>query len=304
MAVFTTYNVTTNREDLSDVIKLLNPNNNWVYDNTKHGKATARYIEWPMDALTTPTGNTNAVEGADSDDAALTAATGGGNYCEITRVTGKISNTQIKASTAGEHGTYEHQIMKSGKTWKNKVEFSIVTHTGAVSGTSAVARQTKGLIGWIATNTTTGASTASNITEAEFNDNLQLIWAQCGDPEGEINTICGAYQKRRFSAFTGVSASAITIPAEKKKVVSSITVIDTDFGLVNIHKHHVLNANAPDTIITMFDMDCWELAFFRPPQEIKLATVGDSRRFMIIGEYGIRSIQEKKSGKITGVKSS
>lgn len=299
MAVLQTYQTLVNREDLSDYMRLVDPESNWGLKNFKTDKAKARYVEWTLDEIATPTAHTTKVEGFTVSHGTLTQPTRAGNWCEIASEDGQISRTQEQVDTAGQpQGTLAYQVRKQMKLLKKKMEYSIIINASATSGASGTARKTKGVLGWITTNTSSATATGIDLSEALFNDNLQAIWTACGDPEGVIHTLCGAFNKRKFSDFTGVSSSAITIPAEKNKVVSAITVIESDFGMVNIHKHHVLNANSAGTVINLYDPQAFAISYLQMPVKGDLGATGDNYRFYLVTEYALKSFQQKKAGKI------
>ena len=88
------------REDLSDVIYDLFPEDTWAVTNLDKEKANATYTEWLGQSLAAPTANAQ-LEGDDASFDALTAPSRFGSYLQISAKTFIVSDSLESVSKAG-----------------------------------------------------------------------------------------------------------------------------------------------------------------------------------------------------------
>jgi hypothetical protein len=292
-AAFITYDATGNREDLIDVITNISPVDNWFTANSGSNRATARIHQWQTDSLSAASENAE-VEGSVATAAAITATNLLQNSCQILRKVFAISDTQEAVESAGRPSEIGYQTTKILKELSKDIEYALLVNSSETTGASATARVMNGAIGWITSNETTAAATASSITETLFNDNLQLIWAQGGSPS---TALTHAYQKRQISGFT---TNTRNITAEANKIVSAVDMYESDFGLVQIRLSHALQDSLTGDTIVFGDMNLWNKSWLRPVKREELARTGSARTFMIEAELTLESLQQLGSGKLTG----
>ena len=296
MATYQTFQTVGLKEDLTEIITNITPMDTWFTSNTGSGKVSGVYHEWQTDALAAPGANAQ-VEGASVSDLTVTPTERAGNYCQIVSKTFKVANTNEAVDAAGRKSEIAYQSEKYGKELARDIEYALLINATAASGASGTARQLKGVLGWIATNVTTASATTVDINETHLNDNLQLIWSQGGQPS---TLVCGAYQKRKISAFTGNSTRQVQ--AEDKKAVNVVDVYMSDFGQIAIRLHHIINTTAPGKCIVFGDMGLWEKNFLRGVTRTKEPFAGDAEMFTMRGELTLTSKQEKGAGLISGLK--
>lgn len=301
-AAFTTYTAIGNREDLSDIIKNISPVDTFFTSNTGDTDAKARYHEWQTDALAAAAANAQ-IEGDDSMAATAVTPTGrAGNYTQILRKVWTITETQEVVEKAGRKSEQAYQAQKNLKELATDIEYALVINAAAASGATGTARTLKGALGWITTNVSSASATGLDLTETLYNDNLALIWAQGGRPQ---HTLCGAYQKRKISAFTANSTRFNdTEKSGKNTLQAAVDVYKSDFGAINIHLHYIMNAAAASVVLNLGDMNLWNKAWLRRPAVKELAKTGDATKKMAIAELTLASLQEKGAGQITANKSS
>lgn len=293
---FQTYQAVGNREDLIDVITNISPMETWFTSNSGTTKATAVKHEWQTDALAAAAANA-VIEGDDLTASAITPTTRVQNSCQILRKSFIVTDTQEAVAKAGRASEIDYQTMKVTKELAKDIEYALVINASEVTGASGTARQLKGVIGWIATNTGSASATTVDITEAAFNANLALIWASGGKP---MNALVGAYIKQKMDAFT---TNTRQVMADDQKLVSAVNVYQSSFGVVALRLHHQINTTAPGTIVILGDMELWKKAYLRPVVRQEIPRSGAARKFMIEAELTLESRQEKGSGKLTGYKS-
>ena len=290
---YTTYTSIGGREDLIDVITNISPVSTFLTSNTGSTQASGRVHEFQTDALASPAANA-VIEGDDATSTAVTPTVRLSNQTQILRKVFQVTDTEEVISKAGRSTESGYQTEMRIKELANDIEYALLINASAVTGATGTARQMKGILGYIATNVTTGTGTGNEaLTESMLNDNLQLIWAQGGFPS---TVLAGAFQKRQISGF---STNTREIMASAKEITSAIDIYNSDFGTVRVHLHHILNTTASGTLVILGDMGLWVKAWLRPVVREELARTGASRKYMIEAELTLEGRQEKGSGKIT-----
>ena len=290
---FQTYQAIGNREDLIDVITNISPMETWFTSNTGATRAIQTLHEWQTDSLAAAAANAQ-VEGDDATATAATPTTRRGNYTQILWKVFQVSETQRAVVAAGRNDEVDYQTLKNTKELARDIEYALIVNSNTAVGSATVARQLKGVIGWISTNLTTATATSQVLDEATFNANLALVWAQGGYPSV---TLLGQYQKRKISGFT---SNTRRIEAEEKKLVNTVDVYESDFGTIMVRLHRVLNTTAPGTILNLGVMELWVKAWLRPVNRVELAKTGSSDRYKIEAELTLECRNEKGSGAMTG----
>ena len=302
MATFQTYQAGTMsvgvgglREDLLDIIVNISPTETPMLSGFKKSKANGTVHEWVTDTLGTATNNT-VVEGADFSDPTLTARVRHSNYCQINREGFQVSDTLDAVDKVGiKGGEYEYQLAKALKNIARGMEVAIVKGESE-AGDATTARGSRGIsdsttggtgTGWVTTNSATMGT--SDITEVVYNNMLQEIFIQGGNPD---TTYAHGWNKRKISAFT--AGSTKNIESFAKKLVLSVDVYESDFGLQRI----ILDRYMPEKAVSILQKDMWSVAMLRPVKHTPLAKVGSARRGMVESEWTLVSYNEKASGTV------
>lgn len=290
---FQTYQAVGNYEDMIDVVTMISPVDTYVLSSTASVQAENTYHEWTKDALAAAAANA-VIEGDDASAAAVTPKTRVGNYTQIVRKSWVLSDTQVAVNTTG--GDEEtRQKMKNSKELAKDIEYALVINASAVSGASGTARQLKGILGWITTTNITGTATSNeSLTTTMFLDALQGAWGQGGEPSVAL---CGTTQKRAITSLYA-STNQLNIQAEAGKAVSRISIIDTDFGPVEVRLHRQMNTTASDKMVIL-DMKLWRKAWLRPIKAEELARTGSARKYMMEAELTLEALAEEGNAKIT-----
>jgi hypothetical protein len=292
MAIFTTYNQNGNREDLLDIIVNITPTETPMLSGFKKGKAKGTLHEWMQDSLAA-VGNSKVVEGSDAAFGTLAARTRVGNYTQINRKTFQVSDTMDVIEKAGVNGgEYEYQMAKALKELARDMENDIVTGASAAGASTSTVRATRGVLSFIATNVETGAATPGTeaLTETLYNDALQTIYTAGGNPD---TTYCNGFQKRKISNFT--SSAQRNIEASSKKMIASLDVYESDFGLQRV----ILDRYMTTSVVALLQKDMWKVAMLRPVKHTPISRIGSSRRGMVEAEWTLEALSEASNGKIT-----
>ena len=257
-------------------------------------QASGKYHEWQTDALAAAADNI-VVEGTDAESTALAATTRTGNYCQISRKIWRVTDTMEAVNKAGRGSEYSYQMAKKMKELARDMEYAIVNGTGA-SGASATARALKGVLSWIGTNVGTGTATGDEaLTETMYNNLLQDIYDEGGNPDV---TYANGFQKRAISQFS--TPNTRNINTEDKRLIATVDVYDSDFGLQQI----ILDRYMPTGEVAVLEEDMWKVAMLRPVKFKELPDNGGGPKGQVEAEFTIEALNEKSSGKITGLSTS
>ncbi len=272
------------REDLYGVITNITPTDTPMLSSFKSARANNTYTEWLTDSLATAASNAQ-VEGSSATNATLTARTRVGNYLQIFRKVFEVSDTTRSVDNAGVSDEYTYQAEKAMKELARDIEYAIVNGASA-SGDSATARSLAGVSAFVTTNRKTSAG-ARILTETLYNDNLEDIYGQGGNPDA---TYCNGWGKRKISAFTATSTRFID--TDQKLMIAGIDIYDSDFGRQKIK----LDRYIPVSSIFQLEESKFDIARLRPIKHVPLAKVGSSTRGMIEAELTMRCMTELASG--------
>jgi hypothetical protein len=299
-----TYQAIGNREDLSDVITRISPTDTPFMSGIGKTKAENTLHEWQTQALATAAANA-AVEGDDAVAAAATPTVRLSNRTQISTKIISVSGTQMKGmNPAGRKNELAYQMALKSAELKRDIEFGLTQNTTLVAGSATVARQSRGLEGWIATNNDMGTSGVAPIissntapvdgtprafTETMLKNVLQLAFVQGGKPD---TIMVGSSNKQTFSGFTGGATKFDK--TEDKTLTAAIDVYVSDFGTLKV----IPNLFQRSRTAFVLEMDKWKMAMLRPYETNELAKTGDSEKRQILVEYCLEALAENASGAV------
>lgn len=243
-----------NREDLSDVLTILAPEDAPVTSLCSKGSAKSTFHEWTVDSLASP--NADGInEGSDvtsfTDKFANRARLG--NYIQLFRRDYLVSNLQEAVSCVGPANTAQAKA-KAMRELKRDIEFALCSANDRQAEDGVNPYKLRGLGDWIdsagpsdvpsAYRTPAASIEASSLTESDMNDILGSIFTQTGEM-GNLTAVCNVALRKVIANFTRVegttTAKAYQIheSAGDKKITLSVSLFDSDFGVVK-----VVNGNA------------------------------------------------------------
>lgn len=280
----TTYQAVGNREDLSDVITNISPQDTPFLSTFGRVKVTAVTHEWLTDSLASAADNAQ-IEAVDYTFTRPASRTRLSNWVQDLTTLVEVSDRQRAIMTAGLEDEFAYQMAKKAKEHARDTEYALVNGTGN-SGASGTASRLKGVVAFVATNTGTGTA----LTEADYNTNLQTIWAAGGMPD---TTYVNGTLKKAISAFTGGSTK--NVDAAAKKLIASVDVYDSDFGRIKIVPHRFL---ATGVLVTLQN-DLWKVGYLTNPKKDDVAKIGSATRAVITSRLTLECRAETGNGKIT-----
>ena len=266
MAKATSYNTSGNREDLTDIISVLEPEATPFVSLMKKAKATGTFFEYQVDRLDSP--NFDGVsEGEDVGNFKNQSADRAriGNFIQKFRDTFMVSDIQEMVDSAGISSEFANAESKAVRNVKRSIESAFCSSQERQADAGAGAPyKTRGMLKWLGVggqpsdvptfaqnvaNDTTGTQ-----TEATFNSVLQELYSANGMPGGQLTLLAGPSLKQEISNFSRQLAATngtytVNQDAESKKITLSVSVYEGDFGLVNIAPSLFINrTSGSDTV--------------------------------------------------------
>ncbi|KAB0573386.1 DUF5309 domain-containing protein [Brucella pituitosa] len=308
-----------NREELSDVVNRITPEDTPVYSLVPKGTVKSVHPEWEIDDLAPPGSNVHP-EGDEYTFAATTPPKRVGNYTQIFRKDGIFSNTQEVVDNAGDVEKKKYQKLKKGIELRKDVEYSIVSNVGSVGGATRVSA---GLPAWIETNVSRGATganggfdetdglvdPATNGTQRAFTKaTLDNVMSQAYTSGGNVrHLVVAPYVKSVFVSFmSDANVAEFRYSASedgRKTIISNADVYEGPYGKVLVHPNRVMATNAGVARNAfLLDTDMLSFDWLRKIQEDKdLAKTGDNTKFVLIGEGTLRVKNEAGLGVIADI---
>ena len=305
---FTTFDAKGIREDLSNIITNIAPEETPYMSNIGRESISNSLFEFQSDTLAAAAAN-KQLEGDDvASFDAVTATVRLQNYAQISRKTIILSATEEVVNKAGRRSELSYQIAKRGSELKRDQEFTMLNGAVAAAGSTSVARGTASLGAWVKTNVdmqTNGtnpsyttlpnsARTDGNVrtfTETILKNVIQQVWAAGGTPK---ILMTGPVNKQRISGFSGIASSRFNIDggAKPATLVGAVDLYVSDFGNVAT----VANRFQRERDAWVLDPEYAKMVTLRPYQQIELAKTGDAEKRMLIVEWGHKVLAENAHG--------
>jgi len=304
-----TYGAIGIREDLSNIIYNISPEETPFMSNIGKSSCDNTYFEWQTDALASASTSNRVAEGDDASALAVAEPTRRGNYTQISTKAIQTSGTAEAVDFAGRKSTEAYQMAKRAKELKLDMEAMLLTNNGMVAGSSGTARETGSVGAWIQSNLENGTAAASTafgttpptagsdkaVVEADIKDLMKKCWDAGASPS--VIMVDGAL-KQKISTLSQ-SVSELRTSANDKSpayVVAAVDIYVSDFGNLQI----VPNRHMPAKTCYFLDYEYWDIAYLRPFNTFDLARTGDSMAKQLVVEYGLRARNEAANGAILG----
>ena len=303
---FDSYDAVGIKEDLSDVITNISPEETPFY--TKSGKSRARNTlhEWQTDSLRASAANAHIEGDATTADAA-TATTRLGNYTQIFKNAVVVPDTDEGLDKAGRAREVAYQTLKIAKEQKLDIEKALFDNNARVAGNSTTARELAGAPAWLTSNTDFGANEGADATgdgtdartdetttliafdQDRFDGVMQSIWENGGNPD---TVYLSAFQMNKALAFTGNNNQRSAVQAGDERVIKSLAVYVTPWGTIEFMPSR---ENRSRDVFIMQD-DMWEVATLRPTKNVALAKTGDNTTRQVVTELTLVCKNEAANG--------
>ncbi len=242
-----------------------------------------------------------ALEGDDAPSARFTNRVRRGNWTQIFTASVRASGSDLAVRKLSVTDELDYQKQERLRELLRDLENTVISGTSPSSnpqGSDTVRRTMNGVIPALTTNifepNVDGFPTDTDLTEAQLNLALRLVWEQASS---RIDTIAvNGYQKRRINSFITSSQSYGPNDTAFRNLVS---VYESDFGVCRV----VLCRAVPADSILLLDssrVNVLPLAG-RSFQYKPLASSGDYEAGEVIGEYTLEFRNENAHGMIVGL---
>lgn len=301
---FATFNSSRVREQLMDKIWNVSVSETPTLALIGKEKVDGPFVEWLTDSFAA--GASNKVEQGDVPTIQATAdVVRYGNRTQISMKSGAITGTQDRVEKAGESSEYDRQVAKKSVECKKDVEFGLIQNTTAITAVAGVAPQARGLIGFIATNSSRGSGGASPnavsntaptdgttraLTETLLKDTMKLMFDNGAPDMDNIYALIPSAQRATFDTF--LASQTRFDKAEDKTLTATLEVYIGPFGRVKaVNARHMRTRE-----VILLNKDYASLGVLRPMRDKELATRGDAREFMVNTEWTLLVKNEKAHG--------
>lgn len=288
-----TYDVTTNREDLSDAVYRISPVDTPFMSAVPRVKASAVLHEWSIDSIDTTNTSNARLEGDALGRAASTSPTRKQNYCQISSRDATVTGTQRAVNPAGIDDMMAYQMSKKSLALRKDMESILLGNQGQVAGDTTTARKLRSFNAWISGNGSRGAAGADStaataaatdgtagdlrtLTETMLRDAIKDAYDDGGEP---TLLLVGSFNKQIVSGFTG-RASQQTIVANKT-ILGAASLYSSDFGDIKVMPNRTQRGR--DAFLV--DTDKVAVAGLRMFEPQEIGRVGDAVTRDLISEY-------------------
>lgn len=305
---FTTFDAKGIREDLSNIITNIAPEETPYMSNIGRESISNSLFEWQTDTLASAAAN-KQLEGDDvTSFDAVTATVRLQNYAQISRKTIVLSATEETVNKAGRRSELAYQIAKRGAELRRDQEFTMLNGAVAAAGNTTTARGTASLQAFIKTNydmqtnganpsyTTvpTSARTDGNVrtfTETILKNVIQQVWTSGGTPK---ILMVGPVNKQRVSGFSGIASARYNINGGDRPatIIGAADIYVSDFGQISV----IAQRFQRERDAFVIDPDYAKVTTLRPYQQVELAKTGDAEKRMLIVEWGHKVLAENAHG--------
>jgi hypothetical protein len=303
---FDSYDAVGIREDLSDVITNISPEETPFYTKASKSRARNTLHEWQTDSLRASAANAH-IEGDATTADARSATTRLGNYTQIFKNAVVVPDTDEGLDKAGRAREIAYQTLKIAKEQKLDIEKALFDNNARVAGNSTTPRELAGAPAWLVsnvdfqsgngganpvgdgTNARTDDGTPTAFSQTKFDTVMQSIWENGGKPD---TVYLSATQMNIALGFTGNNNQRSQVQAGDERVVKSLAVYVTPWGTVEFMPSR--ENRARDVFIMQDDM--WEVATLRPTKNVALAKTGDNTTRQVVTELTLVCKNEAASG--------
>lgn len=298
--LYDTFDTTGIREDLTDVIYNISPEDTPILSAIPRTAAKGTKHEWQIDALAAPGAN-SVIEGDDATIDAISATTRAFNFTQIQDKVIALSGTQGAVDAAGRADEMAYQIAKKSKELKKDMEFALIKGTIQEAGDATDARDLGSLSTWIKTNgdagsggaLSTGSGTAlptggtdRDLTETILKTVIQEVYTSGGDLD--LLVVPPSVKQ----VISGFNANTTRFgPAEKKVEYAAIDVYSSDFGDIQVVPNRVM-ATTNEKLCFLLQSDMAAAAYLRDFQIGDLAKTGDSEKKQLLVEWTLEMRNE------------
>lgn len=294
------------REDLSDKIAELFPDETPFQRAIGTSSINNTYTEWQTDSLVAANANNATIQGDDLDNENRPNTVRVGTHTQIFKKVISASSTVEWTGKAGRRSELGRESMKAGREIRRDMEARFCGNFASVAATASVAGQTAGALAWLTSNVSRGATGANGgfsagivaaatngtqraYTEALLKTVLQQVWTAGGMPK---LVITNATQKQNAAAFAGLAQQRREAGNGPLTIVAGADIYVSDFGEVQFVPDRF--ASARDALV--IDPEYWDVGIGDALKIVPLAKTGLAERRGMYAEVALRCLNQAASG--------
>ena len=311
-ASFDTYEAIGNREDLSDIIYNISPEETPAVSMAGKRSVSSTLFEHQTEAL--PAVSTTAqMEGNEITPTTGNTTVRNSNQCQILHRAVSVTGTQMAVNRAGVADELGHQMALIGRALKRDVEKLILGNSVVNTGAAGTARTTAGILAKLSTNISKGGGSAANPTAAQaavgstartdgnaraFTETLlKAALKLCYDNSGDAPTqiIMSSANKQLASAFSGRASATqvVALPTKADEVQANVSIYIGDFGTYSIQADRFIRGEKD---VLILNPEYLKLAQLRGFETVPLSTIGDAASKFMVWEGGLQVDNELAHG--------
>lgn len=303
---FATFNSSRVREQLMDRIWNVSVSETPTLALIGKQNVEGPFVEWLTDSFRA--GASNKVEqGNTSTPTARTNVSRYSNRTQISEDVMSITGTQEAVEKAGGKSEVALQETKAMVEVKKDIEFGVLQNTTAIAAASGTAPQSRGFLGFIATNTSMGAAganpaplsntaptdgTTRAFTETLLKDVLKLMFDNGSPDMDSIYALIPSAQRTTFDGF--LAGQTRFDKAEDKSLTATLEVYIGPFGRVKaVNARHMRSRE-----VFLLNREYAKLGVLRRMSAKPLGVRGDAEERLINCEWTLIVNNEKAHGAI------
>ncbi len=301
------------REDLSDRIGELFPDDCPFQKAIDRESATQVFHEWQTDALAAASAQNKTIQGDDLSNSSRANTVRQGNYSQIMKKVVGSSTTMEATRTAGRSSELGRELMKSSRELKTDAELRFTANLAAVPPASGTEGESAGALAFIRSHSYKGATgtdptysggttvgypnaAAGNGTQRTYTETLLKTaladcWVSGGNPRLVITDMP---HKQIAAAFSGLATARRESGDKRLTIVAGADIYVSDAGEVQFVPSRFCSAR--DALV--IDPDYWAVAELDPMKVIDLAKTGLATRKAIYQEVTLVSRNEAASAAV------
>ena len=297
------------REDLSDKIAELFPDDTPFQNAIGTSSVNNTYTEWQTDTLAAANHDNKTIQGDDLANDSRANTTRVGTHTQIFKKVIGSSSTVEWTNKAGRRSELARETMKAGREIRTDMEKRFLGNYASVAATASVAGETAGALAWITTNASRGGGSGANggfsagivaaatngtqraYTEVLLKGVLEDVWTAGGNPK---MVITNGTQKQTAAGFAGLADARRESGSKKLTIVAGADVYVSDFGEVMFVPDRF--ASARDALVV--DPEYWDVGIGDALKVMPLAKTGLADRRAMYAEVALRCLNQAASGVI------
>jgi hypothetical protein len=300
------------REDLSDKIAELFPDDTPFQNAIGTSSVNNTYTEWQTDTLASANHDNKTIQGDDLANDSRANTTRVGTHTQIFKKVIGSSSTVEWTNKAGRRSELARETMKAGREIRTDMEKRFLGNYASVAATASVAGETAGALAWLTTNASRGGGSGANggfsagIVSAATNGDLRTytetllkgvledVWTAGGNPK---MVITNGTLKQTAAAFAGLADARRETGSKKLTIVAGADVYVSDFGEVMFVPDRF--ASARDALVV--DPEYWDVGIGDALKVTPLAKTGLADRRAMYAEVALRCLNQAASGVVADI---